>query len=525
MRIVQSIACPKYLIHWLAMTLLCLVLPAVAAPLPFALPTLTQSAPETSTVSDPFGRDTPRTSVQGFLSALGKEDRALYGRYIEGEATDADVQRLIDALDAGGQLLGVLELSDQPSGHLDDQLPKDLDKVGEVVLDGHKIELMMVKRGDIWQFAQSSIDALPKSKPNDARLINQMRPAALEGVHILGYDMADVVALGWLVLGLLFGIYFALRLIYLPIFVVRVVFKKPKPKAGFILPATLVLFALSAPYVLMWAGAGVLLRLPIVRISHALFWVGAAWFLLGLCDFVYRHLARAPYLEDSPERLSLLVLVRRIMKLLALGVAFVFFLGNLGVDLKHGMLGLGIGGLALALGAQKTIENLVGSLVVVADKPVRVGDYCKFGTYEGVVTDIGIRSTRVRTLNRTQVTIPNGQFSSLQIENYGARDMFEFLHLVHLDVRTPATQVKDALTLARDYIAGHPKTNDEWTQVQLVRLGLDALVLQVRVYVDVPNIRAFYDVETQMLLELMTLFENAGIALAVPVRQVALDTH
>ncbi|MFP3334728.1 mechanosensitive ion channel, partial [Pseudomonas sp. SIMBA_064] len=91
------------------------------------------------------------------------------------------------------------------------------------------------------------------------------------------------------------------------------------------------------------------------------------------------------------------------------------------LDLTTGIAALGVGGLALALGAQKTIENLVGSVVVVADSPVRIGDYCKFGTYEGTVIDIGIRSSRVRTLSRTIVTVPNGDFSSMQIENFTSR--------------------------------------------------------------------------------------------------------
>lgn len=117
-------------------------------------------------------------------------------------------------------------------------------------------------------------------------------------------------------------------------------------------------------------------------------------------------------------------------------LAVIIIFGNLGFDLTTGIAALGIGGLALAFGAQKTIENLIGSVVVVADRPIHVGDYCKFGAYEGVVIDIGIRSTRVRTLNRTVVTIPNGEFSALQIENYATRDMFHFLHNLYISKDT-----------------------------------------------------------------------------------------
>src|SRR5690606_31249260 len=117
---------------------------------------------------------------------------------------------------------------------------------------------------------------------------------------------------------------------------------------------------------------------------------------------------------------------RRSAKVLLLAVAFVAILDTLGFDVTAGIAALGIGGIALALGAQKTIENLVGSISVIADKPVQVGDFCRVGTVTGTIEDIGIRSTRIRTLERTIVTIPNSDFSSQQIENYAPRDRFLF---------------------------------------------------------------------------------------------------
>src|SRR5690606_22365912 len=97
-----------------------------------------------------------------------------------------------------------------------------------------------------------------------------------------------------------------------------------------------------------------------------------------------------------------------------------------GVNVTAGLAALGVGGLAIALGAQKLFENLIGSLTLRADRPVRIGDVCRFGSTLGTVEEIGSRSTRMRTLDRTVLTVPNGEFSTLHIENYSQRDRFWF---------------------------------------------------------------------------------------------------
>src|SRR5690606_19602519 len=107
-------------------------------------------------------------------------------------------------------------------------------------------------------------------------------------------------------------------------------------------------------------------------------------------------------------------------------------LGTLGFDVKTGLAALGIGGIALALGAQKTIENFVGSVTLITDQPVRVGDFCKVGAVSGTVEQIGMRSTRIRTGERSTVTIPNGQFSSDMIENFATRERHLFAPVIRL---------------------------------------------------------------------------------------------
>jgi len=164
--------------------------------------------------------------------------------------------------------------------------------------------------------------------------------------------------------------------------------------------------------------------------------------------------------------------------------------------------------LALALGAQKTIENLVGSVVVVADSPVRIGDYCKFGDQEGTVIDIGIRSSRVRTLNRTVVTVPNGDFSSMQIENFTSRDMFHFLHNLYIkrnaDIDVVFKMVKDL----DSFLNEHELTNKEWNQANILELRQDCYIIQLRSYVNSVDVIEFYGKQDILLVDILNLVKK-----------------
>src|SRR5690606_23005857 len=132
----------------------------------------------------------------------------------------------------------------------------------------------------------------------------------------------------------------------------------------------------------------------------------------------------------------------RAAKIAIVALGIIWILGAIGVDITTGLAALGIGGLALALGAQKTIENFVGSVTLITDQPIRVGDFCSVAGTTGTIEKIGMRSTRIRTLDRTVVTIPNGEFSSSKIENYAHRDRFWFHPVIGLRYETTPDQIR-----------------------------------------------------------------------------------
>src|SRR5204862_286178 len=149
-------------------------------------------------------------------------------------------------------------------------------------------------------------------------------------------------------------------------------------------------------------------------------------------------------------------------------VALIAALQNFGFNVTGLIAGLGVGGLAVALAAQKTVENLFGSVSLVADQPVRVGDVCRFGDTVGTVEDIGLRSTRVRTVDRTLVTIPNAQFSTLALENLSLRDRIPVRATLTLPQGTSAERVRQVLAALREMIVSHPKVHAESARARFV---------------------------------------------------------
>src|SRR6185436_9294793 len=130
-------------------------------------------------------------------------------------------------------------------------------------------------------------------------------------------------------------------------------------------------------------------------------------------------------------------------------------LAYFGVDPTAALAGLGIGGIAVALSAQKTLENVIGGVSIVFDKAVRVGDVVKVGDTSGTVDYIGLRSTRIRTNDRTILSVPNGQIATVNIETLSTRDKFWFHHFVGLRYETTASQMRAVLKGVCDLLGAH----------------------------------------------------------------------
>ncbi|OOR87658.1 mechanosensitive ion channel protein MscS [Moraxella caviae] len=494
---------------------------------------------------DSFGRDTPRGTVQGFIRAIANHDNELAANYLDGrflantDTPNAEiVTRLKNALDAGGKLDPDLQISGAADGNLSDNLPADIDKVGTIHLMNQQFDILLAKRVSddgvvFWQFAGETLEKLPSDTRQTPTLAQRFGVDKLgDGVlgsnvnGVFGVKSGELVALLMLVLMLGVVVYAAVWVLYGVWKVGYVSLRKKEfrvtPKI--ILPLTVIIVSFLLPEAMVRLGVPVTLRSSFGRVNEILAWGAAAWLALRLLDALFNRAEARSLRLNRPEQVSILNLLRKIAKVLMLILAMIIIFGNLGFDLTTGIAALGVGGLALAFGAQKTIENLIGSVVVVADRPVRVGDYCRFGTMEGTVIDIGIRSTRLRTLNRTIVTVPNGEFSALQIENYAKRDMFYFFHNLYLKRSANPREIGRLIKDLQEFLERHPYVNDEWTLVRLSELRQDCYVVEMRCYVATLDVSEFYVKQSEMLIDVLHKVSEYDVEHALPSQEIAIKT-
>jgi MscS family membrane protein len=217
------------------------------------------------------------------------------------------------------------------------------------------------------------------------------------------------------------------------------------------------------------------------------------------------------------EMAALLRLARRVVDGMVIAAGLLMALHHFGVDPTAALAGLGIGGIAVALAAQKTLENVIGGLSITLDKALRVGDFIRLGETLGLVDYVGLRSTRIRTLDRTILSVPNGQIANVNIETLSARDKFWFHHFVGLRYETKTSQLRRIIEEIRAYLASHPFIDSgETVRVRFCRLGPFSLDVEVFAYVVAPDWEVFLATQQELLLEILEIVERAGATIALP---------
>ncbi len=262
------------------------------------------------------------------------------------------------------------------------------------------------------------------------------------------------------------------------------------------------------------------LDLPLVErqfwsaVATLLLIVAFGWGLLLLNGYGESYLRRL--FAGGGETASLVRLVRRAADVLVITACVLATLRYFGFDPTAALAGLGIGGIAVALAAQKTLENVIAGLSLIFDKAVRVGDVLKFGETVGTVDYIGLRSTRIRTLDRTILTVPNGQIASVGIEILSVRDKFWFHHFIGLQYGTTADQMRSVIDGIQRLLASHSRVDRDSVRVRFFRLGTSSLDIEITAYVFTGDFGSFLDVQQELLLRIMEAVDASGTSVAFP---------
>jgi MscS family membrane protein len=222
-----------------------------------------------------------------------------------------------------------------------------------------------------------------------------------------------------------------------------------------------------------------------------------------------------------------LVKVVSMLIAIATGMGSGFFAAEfVGVPVGPLLAGLGIGGLAVALAVRPTLENVIGGLTLFADRPARVGEFCKFGAESGTVEEIGLRTTKIRRMDDAVVTISNAELAGIRIENLSRRRKFFFNPLLRLRLETTAQQLHEITTAIETMLQEHPKVLDGTERVYLSGFGEYALELEVRAYVDATDAVEFQSVQEELNFRILDTVRQAGTNFALPSRTnyVSRDT-
>ncbi|WP_242360885.1 MULTISPECIES: mechanosensitive ion channel family protein, partial [unclassified Anaeromyxobacter] len=249
----------------------------------------------------------------------------------------------------------------------------------------------------------------------------------------------------------------------------------------------------------------------------AFFWAG-----FRSVNVAFAVMAASPWTRASPSLAGMLPVGRKVSKVVLLALGVVAVMNELGFQVASLLAGLGIGGIALALAAQKTVENLFGSLSIGVDQPFRTGDFIKVEDVLGTVENIGMRSTRIRTLDRTIVTIPNGKLADLRTETFAPRDRIRLLANLGLAYATTAAQLREVLAGIEGLLRAHPKIWPDAVSVRFTALGESALNVEVVAWFQTADFGEFTAIRQDLLLGFMEVVERAGTSFAFPTRTLHL---
>jgi MscS family membrane protein len=244
------------------------------------------------------------------------------------------------------------------------------------------------------------------------------------------------------------------------------------------------------------------------------------WAAFGIVNVAVHVMSQRPWAVDRPATRSLLQIGGRFAKVFLAVLAGIGALAYFGVSVASLVAGLGIGGLVLALAAQKTVENLFGTMSIGLDQPMREGDFVRIGDQVGTVERIGLRSTRLRTLDRTLITIPNGQLADLKIESFTVRDRIRLACAIGVIYDTSVEQMRGVLAGFEQVLRGHPKIWPDAVIVRFKGFGESSLDIEVMAWFQTSDWNEFQQIREEIFLRFMEVVAAQGTEFAFPTRTV-----
>jgi len=483
---------------------------------------------------DEYNRATPRSSLVAFAISVKEKDYARAVNYLDlrnlpfsqnEEINGEELVRKLIIVAKRAMVINFEEMSNDPLGHKDDGLPSYRDRITTLKTKSGPVDILMqrVPRGDgvsIWKISNATVAIIPKlDEEFGYGIIGSKLSHVFPHYVIFGLELWQLVML------------VALALVgYISSFVVTFViinmlqrnksFNKQRLQKFIVGPLRFLIIVL-----VFRAGFDMVapsLTARAIFEARTLLILAIYWVLLGIIDVVMSRLADRMKRNGQHDAVVLLRPASTAVKIVLAVLAIISWMDNLGYEITTILAGLGVGGVAVALAAQKSLENLIGSITIYASQPVHVGDFCKFGNTLGVVEEIGLRATQLRTLSRTVVHIPNAKFASEEIENLTQRDKILYRTRLRLSYDDSPAQVMQVLTKVRELIEHDENIDEENSRIRFIDFGEYAQELELYVYIKTTEFSEYLEYRENINLQVEDIIESAGAHLTAPVKNISL---
>jgi MscS family membrane protein len=519
------------LFRWMLLSLL-LAAPAMAQnPL---VPTTDAKPAEPAKPVDPLGRVTPRGTVLGFLQAAQSAQPDSAAQYFQSSRgrRSADDQKIVHELKSlmdRAYVGNINRITDLPEGTPQEGLSAAQERVGKVEVNDDSVDLILTRvtdpvYGPIWVFSNETVAQLQELYGQvEVQQVETKLPQVLVRNVFLGLPLWQWFAILLLVpiatgaAWLLIQMFRAGRAIISSIRSRKLDYKFGAAAFG---PMLLILATLLHAVGMRFIGLPLLARHYYGQFALVFLLVGVTWLVVRIIEWLGERLRYRAIRAGRAGVGSLMLLLQRMLKVVVIFAGAIFVLDTVGFNLTTVLAGVGIGGIAIAFAAQKTLENLFGGVSVLGDEAIRVGDVCRFGTTIGTIEDIGLRSTRIRTVERVELSIPNGSLATMNIENLSQRDKFLFNNTIGLRGDSTRDQLLFCLAEIRKLLYAHPKIEAETARIRLVGFGESSFDLEIFCYIKTTDSAEFIAIREDVLLRIMGIVESSGTSFANPSRTV-----
>ncbi|MGB0156957.1 MAG: mechanosensitive ion channel family protein, partial [Luminiphilus sp.] len=474
----------------------------------------------------PGRAQTPQQALVALYSAFrmgDPESAALYLdlRYVPEsleEVPPVNIARGLLFIFSQQNVLDLTRISSEPEGSLEDGLPEDLEQFGTVSLSDEVIPvyLQRIEEADgtlVWRVSNATVVRTPDMWDELGYSdLNVWLSQVLPEFYVLGMGNFQVAIL----LATAIGGWFITGWISVLIAGLGGRFSSPWQHAlsRFLrVPLRLILYVALIRIVIANLGLSVIAKAYLQ--SSPLEYLVAVILAFGLLNLYRDYKIRQLELQGDVEYVALIKPVVVIVRIIVATTAALMWADQAGFNVSTLIAGLGVGSLAVALAAQKTLENVIGAITLYTARPIRPGDWCRFGDIQGTVEEIGLRSVTLRTLNRTLVTVPNSMFSSADIENFSVRDRIRFFKLLELQMPTP-DQLRAILGEFRTLFASHPMVRQDTVSIRLADIEAATAVIRLDGGIMTRDYQEYLAVAEDLNLRIIEIVHQNGAIFSGP---------